>query len=71
MSEHKKEHPHQGHAHPEHGHHGHGRTEWRWHHDWRSWVVILMLLAMAVYVVTNSESLWPGRAPQPAMPEAP
>jgi uncharacterized integral membrane protein len=32
------------------------------HRDWRVWVVtVLMLLAIAVYVVTDNESLRPGK----------
>jgi hypothetical protein len=38
------------------------------HKDWRSWaVVILMLAAMAIYLLTMDESLGPGGQPQPAI----
>jgi hypothetical protein len=43
---------------------------WRPHRDWRVWVVALMLLSMAVYVLTMDESLWPGGS-GPAVPAAP
>ncbi len=45
----------------DHGHqHEHHPPGWKPHRDWRVWVVALMLLAMAVYVMTMDESLWPG-----------
>ncbi|HEX4147218.1 MAG TPA: hypothetical protein VHY91_27220 [Pirellulales bacterium] len=72
MSDHKKEHPHQGHAHPDHGHHGHEQKEWRWHRDWRTWVgVLLMLAAMAAYVLSDSERFGFGGPARPEMPAAP
>jgi hypothetical protein len=41
------------------------------HKNWVTWVVIgLMLAGMAVYVLTDDESLVPGEAPQPGMPAA-
>jgi hypothetical protein len=56
---------------PSHGHqHGRHKPGWRPHRDWRVWVVALMLLSMAVYVLTMDESLWPGGS-GPAVPAAP
>ena len=47
-----------------HGHsHGdkhHQNPKWKPHTDWRVWTVVLMLIAMAVYVLTLDESLQPG-----------
>jgi hypothetical protein len=38
------------------------------HKDWRTWtVVILMLAAIAAYVLTDDEALGPGGQPQEAM----
>jgi hypothetical protein len=72
MSDHGKDHPHHGHGHNEHGHNEHSRKEWRWHRDWRTWVVvILMLAAMVGYVLSDNESLQPGKPQQQEMPAAP
>ena len=67
-------------------HHGHehhsGEPGWRaaegakrrgLHKDWRAWLVVLLMLgAMAIYVLSDDESLRPGggapTAPIPAMP---
>jgi hypothetical protein len=68
MTEH--DHPH-GHK---HGHHGHGepqhqKTNKGLHKDWRSWLVVgLMLAAMLAYVLTMDESLQPGQPPGESMP---
>jgi hypothetical protein len=57
MSKHHGEHSHEGHK-----HHGGGKRSL--HKDWRLWVgVILMLVAMAVYVMTLDESIIPGSGP--------
>ena len=60
------------HRHHEHGHdHGHANVPWlkRAHKDWRTWVVIaLMLGAMAIYVFSDDESLQPGGKVQPSVP---
>ena len=48
--------------------HGHHRPGWKPHSDWRVWTVALMLLAMAVYVLTLNESIWPGGQAVPAAP---
>jgi hypothetical protein len=48
--------------------HAHARHHfWKHaHRDWRVWAVVLMLLAILVYVMTDSLSLRPGkRAVQP------
>jgi hypothetical protein len=64
-------------AEKDHGHGHHGRSggenpRRQFHKDWRVWIgVVLILAAMAVYVLTNDERLRPGRAPQQAVPEAP
>jgi hypothetical protein len=59
-----------GHDHKhEHGH-GHHKPGWKPHRDWRVWAVALMLLAMAVYVLTLDESIWPGGG-GPEVPAAP
>lgn len=67
MSKHHGEHSH------EHKHHGGGKRPL--HKDWRLWVgVILMLVAIATYVLTLDESIIPGRGPsdeQPRVPAAP
>ena len=42
------------------------------HRDWRTWVaVLLMLLAMAIYLMTMSEQFQPGKPVQPPVPAAP
>jgi hypothetical protein len=41
------------------------------HKDWRTWLVIgLMLAAIGIYVLTLDESLQPGTAPQAQVPAA-
>lgn len=49
----------------EHNHHKtHAATKTAWHQDWRTWtVVLLMLAAMAVYVFSVDESLGPAATP--------
>jgi ABC-type Zn2+ transport system substrate-binding protein/surface adhesin len=51
-------------------HHHHGPAWKRLHRDWRTWAVVaVMLIAIAAYVLTNSESWQPGgriRQPMPA-----
>lgn len=70
---HKDEH--QGHDRTGHDKHHSGHpVPWsqRWHKDWRLWVVVvLMLVAMAVYVLSLDESIGPGGGEQPAVPAAP
>ncbi len=58
------------HHHSEHKHHEHQPPRKRpIHHDWRFWVfsvaVVLMLVAMVFYVMTDDESLAPGGEAQP------
>ena len=53
----------------DHGHH-HSPAWKRLHRDWRAWaVVLLMLAAMAAYVVSDDEALCRWRVQQP-MPAA-
>ena len=65
-----------GHEHKHSDAHGHEHRQgkhhagWKPHRDWRVWAVVLMLVAMAVYVLTLDESIWPGGA-GPAAPAAP
>jgi hypothetical protein len=41
------------------------------HKDWRAWTaVILMLVGMAVYVISDDLSFWPGGREQEPVPEA-
>jgi len=53
-------------------HHDHPGPLWkRLHRDWRAWVVVLLMLAaMAAYVLSDSESLQPGGKTQQPMPAA-
>jgi hypothetical protein len=48
--------------------HKHPQTRRPFHRDWRVWVgVVLILVALASYVLTNQEVLWPAApVPQPA-----
>ena len=65
------QHSHHGDGHGHHGHEGHGHQGKRpVHKDWRLWfAVVLMLVAMAVYVLSDDESITPG-GPEQAMPAA-
>ncbi|WP_425614067.1 hypothetical protein NA78x_003921 [Anatilimnocola sp. NA78] len=57
----------------EHGdsHHKHPHSPgWKPHRDWRVWMVAAMLLAMAIYVLTLGESLWPAGTGPDAVPPA-
>ncbi len=71
---------HEHHSHggnQEHGHgheheHGHGHRRRPIHHDWRLWVVVLvMLFAMLAYVMSDNERFDPGNDKQQPMPAAP
>lgn len=69
------QHSHHSDAHDHHGHHGHEhhgpKQRGPVHKDWRLWfAVAMMLVAMAVYVLSDDESITPGGPGQP-MPEAP
>ena len=57
----------------DHSHHHQGRKRKSLHKDWRSWVVVgLMLAAMAAYVLSRDEAIQPGAAEGQPMPaEAP
>ena len=47
------------HKHKDHKHHQDSKRQV--HKDWRAWaVVLLMLAAMAIYVMTMDESIQPG-----------
>jgi hypothetical protein len=51
--------------HANHPHHQQGKKKPGLHKDWRTWtVVILMLVAMAAYILTDDEALVPGGQPQ-------
>ncbi len=65
-----KEHSHL-HNHPHNHPHHHGPWWKRLHRDWRAWaVVLLMLAAMAAYVLSSNEALRPGGGRQQPMPAA-
>jgi hypothetical protein len=62
----------QDHGHGHHEHHGQEKPRRQFHKDWRVWIgVVLILAAMAVYVLTNDETLRPGRRLQQPVPAAP
>jgi hypothetical protein len=65
---------HKGHDRTGHDHHhGSHPVPWsqRWHKDWRLWAIVaLMLVAMAVYVLSDNESIGPEGVEQPAVPAA-
>jgi hypothetical protein len=61
-------HDHKPHGDPNGGsNHPDGRPYWqRAHRDWRVWVgVIVMLAAMAIYLMTGDLSGWSSTQPQP------
>ncbi|HEY1603886.1 MAG TPA: hypothetical protein VGG64_30070 [Pirellulales bacterium] len=65
---HEEKHEH-GHGHPQgHQHGAHKRRGV--HKDWRLWIVVLMLIAMGIYVLSDNEALQPGGKGE-AMPAAP
>ncbi|QDT43041.1 hypothetical protein Pan241w_31370 [Gimesia alba] len=53
--------------HPNHPHHDKKKKKTEMHKDWRTWtVVILMLAGMAAYILTNEEVLVPvDQPPEP------
>lgn len=54
--------------HPNQPHHKQGKKKTEIHKDWRTWtVVILMLAGMAAYILTNEEVLVPADQPQVPM----
>jgi hypothetical protein len=68
MNKHEHEHKHDH----DHKHHSGHPTKKAPHKDWRLWaVVVLMLAAIAAYVLTMDESIIPGRTgEQPEVPAA-
>jgi hypothetical protein len=60
-----------GHNHKDSNSHHHGPAWKRVHRDWRAWVVVLMMLAaMAAYVLSDNEALRPGGGAKPSTPAA-
>jgi len=58
--------------HHHHDHQHHEKPPRQFHKDWRVWTaVILILAAMAAYVLTNEEVLPFGRSRQKAAPTEP
>jgi hypothetical protein len=61
--------------HPQHDHSGHhqeNKARRQFHKDWRVWLaVIVMLAALATYILTNDETLAPAPAPQQPAPAVP
>jgi hypothetical protein len=52
-------------------HHHEDKARWQYHKDWRVWVaVVVILVAMATYVLTNGEVLRPG-GPRPGAAATP
>jgi hypothetical protein len=65
MNEHQHGHHHSGHHHEE-------KPARQYHKDWRVWVaIVVILVAMGVYVLTNGEVLRPAPPPQQSAPAAP
>jgi len=56
----------------QHGHQSHHKPKNSLHKDWRLWtVVVLMLIAMAIYVTSFDEQITPqGNIPAEKMPAA-
>lgn len=68
--DHNHQHNH-GHHHDPHQHHHEPPKGWRPHKDWRFWAVILMIVALAGYVLSQDLSWlpWgPWKGQTPAMP---
>lgn len=58
-----------------HGHHDHSHPQPKGdgglHKDWRAWtVVLIMVAAMAVYILSFDESIEPGQPEQQEVPAA-
>jgi hypothetical protein len=68
MNQHEHQHKHHGHEHDQHH-----RPRKGLHKDWRTWLVVgLMLGAMLIYIFTMDERFQPGSTtPGPGMPAAP
>jgi hypothetical protein len=61
-----------GHPHHEHSHEPKGPWWKQVHRDWRFWTaLVLMVAAMAAYVMTVDESLRPGGGVKQQAPAAP
>jgi len=59
------------HHHDHSGHHHEEKPRRQYHKDWRVWVaVVVILAAMATYVLTNGEVLRPALPPQESVPAA-
>jgi hypothetical protein len=57
------------HHHDHSGHHHEDKPRRQFHKDWRVWVaVVVILAAMATYVLTNGEVLRPVPPPQESVP---
>jgi hypothetical protein len=62
---------HHDHGHHDHQHHTQHPKNKPLHKDWRSWLVVgLMLAAILMYVWSNDERDPPGGGPAKEMPEA-
>ncbi len=71
MSKHEHDKHHADHGRGAHAGPEHRSADAALHKDWRAWaVVLLMLAAMAVYVLSEDESLAPGEPPQAEVPAA-
>ena len=63
MTHHEHQHGH------DHDHHHHQHQKKGLHKDWRAWLVVgLMLVAMAIYVLSDNEALRPAVEPAPRCP---
>jgi len=70
MTEHEHAHHHSGHHRS--SHHHEEKPARQYHKDWRVWVaIVVILVAMGVYVLTNGEVLRPSTPPEPSVPAAP
>ncbi len=70
MTQHDHKHEHHGHDHHGHGHSS--RKKRGLHKDWRTWVVVVLVLAaMLMYVVSDDESIQPSGKTAPPVPAAP
>lgn len=60
---------HNQHGHGHHQQHHHTAPKRGLHKDWRLWTaVVLMLVAIAAYVLSLDEEVQPGGQPNPAAP---
>lgn len=64
-------HPNHPHHHQQEHEHESEKKKTQLHKDWRTWVVVLLMLgSMFVYVATLDDSVGPGGEIQPAMGDA-